>query len=337
VASWAGNVSSTTTHLPFGAIEVETGSVDEPYKFTGKELEREFGLYYFGARYYNPHLGRWMSVDPLAIGGEIEQSLGPYVYCDNDPFNMVDPDGLYSGGVESRGMAKAQRIEKDAASDRKTSVRGAVMAVEAAATMLNPGGLLGSLAIEALQHKDAIVEFGKKVYSRLKNNPKKAVKEGIQGGTRKAKETLKNAKKKIEKKCEEIAKDVRPDATDTRSTWDRAKDLIKKVGPLAVALAAAMRGGRKGRPERLKPDDKAEGPHTVFNRDRGTGRVKRYETYRPQTNPRDPKKWERVKALDAEGPRHWNKATQRDVPTPHVHDPNTPGGVRPATPEETPK
>jgi RHS repeat-associated protein len=93
VASWAGNVASTTTHLPFGAIEVETGSVDEPYKFTGKELEREFGLYYFGARYYNPHLGRWMSVDPLAIGGDIGQSLGPYVYCENDPFGHIDPDG----------------------------------------------------------------------------------------------------------------------------------------------------------------------------------------------------------------------------------------------------
>jgi RHS repeat-associated protein len=129
VASWAGNVASTTTHLPFGAIEVETGSVDEPYKFTGKELEREFGLYYFGARYYNPHLGRWMSVDPLSIrniqkrdvatgekdGRENRTGVAPsgkvgrtaakkkvvspeigkngYEYVENNPLRKVDPDG----------------------------------------------------------------------------------------------------------------------------------------------------------------------------------------------------------------------------------------------------
>ena len=67
IADWTGDVLSTTSHLPFGAIEKETGPEDDPYKFTGKELEREFGLYYFGARYLNPHLGRWMSVDPLAL------------------------------------------------------------------------------------------------------------------------------------------------------------------------------------------------------------------------------------------------------------------------------
>jgi hypothetical protein len=173
-------------------------------------------------------------------------------------------------------MAKAQRIQKDAASDRKASVQGAVMAVEAAATMLSPGGLVGTLIAEAVEHKDAIVEFGKKVYSEFKKNPKKAIKKAVHRGKRKAEKVLENAKKKIEKKNKEIEKDVRPDATDTRSAWDRAKDLIKKAGPLAVALAAAMRGGGKdARKDYSKPEvESEEVPHKAQVREPVNGRLK---------------------------------------------------------------
>jgi RHS repeat-associated protein len=43
-----------------------TGSFTNRWKFTGKELDEETGLYYFGARFYNPVTSLWLSVDPLA-------------------------------------------------------------------------------------------------------------------------------------------------------------------------------------------------------------------------------------------------------------------------------
>ncbi len=61
-----------------------------PYKFNGKELDAETGLYYYGARYYDPRISIWLSVDPLA---EEFPSVNPYVYCLNNPINMIDPDG----------------------------------------------------------------------------------------------------------------------------------------------------------------------------------------------------------------------------------------------------
>ncbi|HEX2868061.1 MAG TPA: RHS repeat-associated core domain-containing protein [Ignavibacteriales bacterium] len=66
------------------------GSTVDKYKFTAKERDSETGLDYFGARYYDSKIGRWMSVDPLA---EKYPGLSPYNYCADNPLIYFDPDG----------------------------------------------------------------------------------------------------------------------------------------------------------------------------------------------------------------------------------------------------
>ena len=81
----------STTHT-FGENFFEMKSTWEaPYKFNGKELDSETGLYYYGARYYSPELGIWGSVDPLADKYPHQSN---YMYCSGRPLNVIDPDGI---------------------------------------------------------------------------------------------------------------------------------------------------------------------------------------------------------------------------------------------------
>lgn len=88
----AGQLVVRSEYFPFGD-EVRPGSAYDPHKFTGKELDSEIGLYYFGARYYDAHMGRFISVDPVGGGGADPQSWNRYAYARNNPLFYVDPDG----------------------------------------------------------------------------------------------------------------------------------------------------------------------------------------------------------------------------------------------------
>ncbi|MES2574080.1 MAG: SpvB/TcaC N-terminal domain-containing protein [Bacteroidota bacterium] len=80
-------------NLPYGetmAEQLGTSYYKTPYKFNGKELDEETGLYYYGARYYDPKISMWLSVDPLA---EKHPDENPYIYCGQNPVAFIDPDG----------------------------------------------------------------------------------------------------------------------------------------------------------------------------------------------------------------------------------------------------
>ena len=86
------NVTQYDAYLPYGELLVDehSSSADLPYKFNGKELDEETGLYYYGARYMNPLTSMWYGVDPLT---EQYVNIGAYIYCHGNPIRLIDPDG----------------------------------------------------------------------------------------------------------------------------------------------------------------------------------------------------------------------------------------------------
>jgi RHS repeat-associated protein len=80
-------------YMAFGEVFVDqrrTG-FGTPYKFNAKELDCESGYYYYEARYYDPRMARFLSVDPLA--GDMP-AWGSYTYTFNNPIRLVDPTGM---------------------------------------------------------------------------------------------------------------------------------------------------------------------------------------------------------------------------------------------------
>lgn len=91
----SGTPISYEEYHPYGTSAYRSSKSDvdlsqKRYRFSGKELDSETGLYYFGARYYAPWLGRWTTVDPAGFVS------GPnlYRYCSNNPVNFHDPNGM---------------------------------------------------------------------------------------------------------------------------------------------------------------------------------------------------------------------------------------------------
>ena len=85
------NIVEVNHYYPFGGVFEPTGDVQR-YKYNGKEYIADGGLnwYDYGARHYDPAIGRFTTMDPLA---EKYYSTSLYAYCDNNPIKYVDPTG----------------------------------------------------------------------------------------------------------------------------------------------------------------------------------------------------------------------------------------------------
>jgi len=104
-------------YYPFG-MQMDgrcgAGSADPRYKFTGKERDVESQYDYFGARYYDARVGRYLSVDPLSSSLGLS-SWSPYHYSYSNPLRFIDPSGMMPldpGGWETAGMKTVEMDTK---------------------------------------------------------------------------------------------------------------------------------------------------------------------------------------------------------------------------------
>ena len=106
-----GEVAQHIEYVPFGEVFIEerNNTWNTPYLFNAKEFDEETGMYYYGARYYEPKLSLWLSVDPISnydprnnenyLDGEHNNGVYnsynffPYEYCYQNPLHYIDPNG----------------------------------------------------------------------------------------------------------------------------------------------------------------------------------------------------------------------------------------------------
>ena len=103
----SGVTAATYQYDPYGNALGGTGSITNPFRFTGREYDSlETGLYYYRARYYDPSVGRFLSEDPV----EFKSGINFYRYVDDNPINATDPSGLFPTWFHREltlGLAKA--------------------------------------------------------------------------------------------------------------------------------------------------------------------------------------------------------------------------------------
>jgi len=155
----AGSQSTTIVYKPFGSIAEEKGRDDFRPKYTGKELDRRSGLYYFGARYFDSGHGHFISPDPAM------QYSSPYMYGYNNPMSGVDPNGeafvliavlvvagiigAYAGASIANGTANPARWDWASGKTWVGIVGGAAVGVAVAAGAVAGLAALGVVTAEA--------------------------------------------------------------------------------------------------------------------------------------------------------------------------------------------
>ena len=196
VTDWRGRQYEHIEYTPYGELwieEVAAGLDKLPFRFTGKEMDEETGLYYYGARYLDPKYSRWLSGDPAlndyipkapiddeakkhnenlpGMGGVYNTvNLHLYHYAGNNPVKYTDPDGKFIniiigavvGGSLAGGVSVATQFVKGEGIDLKkvllAAAGGALSGGLAATGVGLVGQVLANGAISATQ--DIVTQFG---------------------------------------------------------------------------------------------------------------------------------------------------------------------------------
>jgi RHS repeat-associated protein len=153
-------------YTAFGQARIRIEQISQPFRLAGQYFDEETGLHYALMRYYNPELGRYLTMDPMRTEGG---SLNFYIYCDGDPLNRYDPTGgliipailiaaaigavigaAIGAGVEAYRQHKEHGEIKDGWAIAKAAGIGAVIgAIGGAVGALVEAAAVGAMAVAA--------------------------------------------------------------------------------------------------------------------------------------------------------------------------------------------
>ena len=120
-----GNVAFREAYSPYGEALLSPAANDNQSGFTGHIKDKSTGLNYMQARYYDPNIGRFLSIDPVTFldTGKPEM-FNRYSYAANDPINAFDPDGRQTVVIKDDGPNKIVVLPKNVYN--KVNAKGSV-------------------------------------------------------------------------------------------------------------------------------------------------------------------------------------------------------------------
>jgi RHS repeat-associated protein len=314
----SGECLETYRYTAFGE-ELASTNIGNPWRFSSKRHDPETGFLYFGQRYYAADLGRWITPDPL----EFEDGPNLYAYVHNNPLTSIDLYGLfdgiedydfadrnsysdfvaypqlgqgignayynhYFGDLSGAAQNNVVPIDEEKRDSSKNFAQDCEHWASKAMPVVGPLSIWGVSALATFYGLGPVITACRNIYSGYR-----------------------------------IAETLMPFIKSETEVGGAQ-------GPQIAIKDIATNTAKQGARNRLYPDKTACGPHTRFRRDPETDKINHYETFIPQTNPRNPNPWQTLLRFD--GPQHqhyhFNKITNERVYTPHIHDPNCPGGVR---------
>lgn len=171
---------------PFGNVRLSDGDTDNRQTFTGQEYDERTGLYYYGARYYDPVIGRFINQDSYLGDPGTPASLHRYLYAYSNPLSYTDPTGHIAFFKDA--TKTLDEVDQFMSEDSKRTtgtgdlalnigsraamqlIGGAVSAVNVAANLVAASGAMGtSLGAEARSELHESYEGAKKAVTTITN------------------------------------------------------------------------------------------------------------------------------------------------------------------------
>src|SRR5579885_1280322 len=150
-----GSVTAVQLFAPYGSSRYSKGSMPTDYNFTGQRLDRETGLLYYGARYYDPVSGRFTQAD-LRQNNVV--GMDPYAYVGENPESRTDPTGQYfvPGGGNGSGSLPPRPTPPPAG---PPSSQPSCTIYDCSVTLNHQTYSLGDILTDLNQRRNFLIEF----------------------------------------------------------------------------------------------------------------------------------------------------------------------------------